>query len=331
MLIVDGPTDAGGFLLEFSIVAHRWARHVAACAAADETRARLECAVAAALVVGDGSGSIGGSSNKSSFSEEEPFPTPAAAAAPPGSSSSTSSSSTSSDPSSAKLELHDLAPHYWPVPYRRVFSGTTVSCALEDLWPHLMRFAVLTLKLPPAFFPPTTPATNHAATTATTVTSTSPFYSSLASVPAAPPQPPPAAPLQHSQAQHSQPAPPNVYALLPLLTPMQRLPITATPPADLPKAPPHDNEMRQAAVQVVARATGACLFLVGGGGLPPAAALATVAHAREGLRALWCVERALLTSAGRGGGGGMPGGARGDGWRWSVASWMTLKGWPLGR
>jgi len=39
------------------------------------------------------------------------------------------------------------APIFFPVPYKRTFSITTVTCAVEDIWPHVMAFATTLLKL----------------------------------------------------------------------------------------------------------------------------------------------------------------------------------------
>lgn len=116
----DGPTDASNYLKTLSTLAYRWSHHLSACAKADDKRGAVEDRL---MLLAQGVATDGSS-------------TPAAGGATPADSSSGNSNNSSSS-----------SPVFYPVPYKKAFSVTTVSCAVEDLWPHIIAFATALLRL----------------------------------------------------------------------------------------------------------------------------------------------------------------------------------------
>lgn len=127
----DVPPDARLFLKHASNAAFRWMNHVNACTGMDDargaatTRASLYAVAASGLDAGADSPS--GALNLDS---------------PP-----TSGAQSTAAPVVPALPTEAVPTAFAPVPYRRSFSVTTVSCALTDLWPMLMRHATVMLRL----------------------------------------------------------------------------------------------------------------------------------------------------------------------------------------
>jgi hypothetical protein len=136
----DGAVDAGAFASGLSDACWRWINHLCAGAKyADADAAGNEGG-------GVGSGAGGGAAGAGAGAA-------AAGGAAPGSfSAAISTAFLPPAPATGSRPPVPFVPDPYAsaaIPYRRNFSVSTVACALVDLWPHIMRLAIMILRLQP--------------------------------------------------------------------------------------------------------------------------------------------------------------------------------------
>ena len=166
----DGTIDGAAFLRHASGSAFRWMNHLHSCAKADDARG---AAASRALLAAEASPLPDDNDDGIAAADDAAEDDVSGGKASARSSSSATTRAAAAAVASAVAAASEfaVAPVFLPVPYRRSFGVTTVACALTDLWPLVMRYATVVLRLQPSLpggtRKPSVPASGRSGSTGT--------------------------------------------------------------------------------------------------------------------------------------------------------------------